>query len=82
MIFVLLFQTYFSLYNRTYIHPPHNIDLNLFLLILSNFIVYTYLNFFIHSSRLLPCPDYCQYCCDEYWEMCVLLSYGFLRVYA
>ena len=34
------------------------------------------------ASRLLPCPGYCKYCCDEHWGMCVFFNYGFLRVYA
>ena len=33
-------------------------------------------NFFIHSYRLCPCPDYCQCCYGEYWDTCVLFSYG------
>ena len=50
-----------------------------------------YHHFFIHSScrwtsMLLPCPGYCKWtvaavCCSEYWGTCILLSYGFLRVY-
>jgi hypothetical protein len=41
MIFRFLFQTCFTLYNRLYVHPPHSIDLNLFLLMLSNISLYT-----------------------------------------
>ena len=40
-VFVFLFQTYFTLYNRLQAHPHHSIDLNLFLLILSNISLYT-----------------------------------------
>ena len=41
MIFVFLFQTCFTLYNKLQVHPPHSIDLNLFLLMLSNISLYT-----------------------------------------
>ena len=34
------------------------------------------------TSRLLPCPSYCKWCCSEGWGTCVFLSCGFLRVYA
>ena len=40
-VFVFLFQTYFTLYNRLQAHPHHSIDLNLFLLMLSNISLYT-----------------------------------------
>ena len=33
------------------------------------------------TSRLLPCPGYCKYCCNEHWATCVFFNYGFLRVY-
>ena len=41
MVFVFLFKTCFTLYNRLQVHPPHSIDLNLFLLMLSNISLYT-----------------------------------------
>ena len=27
---------------------------------------------------MLPCPDYCKYCCNEHWGTCVFLNYVFL----
>ena len=33
------------------------------------------------TSRLLPCPSYCKWCCSEHWGACVLLNNGFLSVY-
>ena len=49
--------------------------------------LYTYHNFLIHhlsrwTSRLLPRPSYCKYCCNEHWGTCVSFYYSFLRVYA
>ena len=34
------------------------------------------------TSRLLPCPSYCNQCCDEAWGTFVSFSSGFLSVYA
>ena len=33
------------------------------------------------TSRLLPCPSYCNECCSEHWGACVSFSFGFLGVY-
>ena len=34
------------------------------------------------TSRLLPCPSYCNQCGTEHWGACVSFSFGFLGVYA
>ena len=34
------------------------------------------------TSRFLPCPGYCQQCCDEHWGTRVSFNSGFLSVYA
>ena len=34
------------------------------------------------TSRLLPCPGSCKYCCNEPWDTCVVFNSDFLRVYA
>ena len=33
------------------------------------------------TSRLLPRPGYCLYCCNEHWGTCIFWSNGFLLVY-
>ena len=34
------------------------------------------------TFRLLPCPSYCEQCCNEYWGTHVSFNSGFLGVYA
>ena len=34
------------------------------------------------KKLFLPCPGHCKQCCDEHWDTCVFLKYGFLRVNA
>ena len=34
------------------------------------------------TSRLLPCPSYCKWWCNEHWGTCVSFNSGFLGVYA
>ena len=33
-------------------------------------------------SRLLPCPNYCEYSHNEHWDTCVFFSFAFHKVYA
>ena len=32
--------------------------------------------------NIQPCPVYCKQCCNEHWSACVILNFGFLRIYA
>ena len=34
------------------------------------------------TSRLFPCPGYCNQCCNEHWGTCTFQNCGFLKVYA
>ena len=33
-------------------------------------------------DMLLPCPDYCKYCCNEHWGVFIFLNNSFLWIYA
>ena len=34
------------------------------------------------TVRLLPCPSYCKYCCNEHWGACTFSNYTFLQIHA
>ena len=65
-------MTYFTLYNRLYVPPPHYSELELFLfygrVIFHCIYVPQLLYPFFHwkTSRLIPHPDYCKQCCCEH----------------
>ena len=33
------------------------------------------------TFRLLPCPSYCKYCCNEHWGTCFFVNYCFLQIH-
>ena len=72
MVFVFLFLTSFTLYNRLQFHPPHY---NCFKCVLFNSRVifhcvyvpqHSYPFVCWWTSRLLPCPSYWKQCCNEH----------------
>ena len=88
-IFVLLFLTYFTLYDRLQVHPclykrPNFIP---FWLINSPLCIYTTSSFpfiCLWTFRLLPCPGYCKQCYNEQSGECLFelwFSYGICPVW-
>ena len=72
LISVFLFLTYFTLYNRLYIHPPHYNWLKFILFygwviyhcIYALHLLYPFICWW--TSRLLPCPGCCKQCCNAH----------------
>ena len=66
-VLVFFFLTYFTLYNRLQFHPPHWNWLKCILFnswIISNCVYVPQLSYtfvFWWTSRLLPCPSYCEH---------------------
>ena len=88
-IFIFIFLTYFTLYNRFYFHPSHQNWLKCitsygWVIIFHCVYVPLLLCILIYwwTSRLLPCSSYCKECCNEKWDTHVFFNFGFLRVYA
>ena len=81
MIFVFLFLTYFTLYNRLQVEltQMHSFlwlnSIPLYICTTASLTIYQ------RTSRLLPCSSYCKKCCSEYWGICVFFNFDFLRVY-
>ena len=86
-VFIFLFLTHFTLYNRFQVHPPHQklIQMCSFLWLIFH-CVYIPQNLYPFicrwTSRLLSCSSYCKQCCNEQWDTCISFNFGFLRVYA
>ena len=89
MVFVFLFLTYFTLYNRLYVHPAHENWLECvhfcswvtFHCVYVPQLPYPFICWW--TFRLLPCPSYCRY--EAAMNIGVRASFfssGFLRVYA
>ena len=73
MTFVFLFLTYFILYNRFEVHPPHQMcafdGWVIFHCIYVLQLLYPFI--FWWTSMLLPCPRYYKQCCSKHWGIWV-----------
>ena len=84
-MFIFLFLTHFTLYNRFYVHPLHQNWLKC--IPFYGWVIFycVYVPLLLHqficqwTSRLLSCSSYCKQCCSEQWDICVIFSFGFLR---
>ena len=83
-----IFLTYFILYNRHQVHPPHYNWLKLvpfygqviFHCVCAPLLLYPLICRW--TSKLFPCPCYCKQCCDKHQVTRVFQSCGDLRVHA
>ena len=88
MIFVFLFLTYFTLYDRLSVHPPRFNDTKSFLFMTEQCpIVYTYHSFFTCSAvsgylGFFHVLAVVSSAAVNTGGTSVFLNYGFLRVYA
>ena len=76
MIFIFLFLTYFTLYNRFQVHPFHYTDSDHSFLWLSNIplCICTTTSLSIHLSmdiQVASTSSCCKQCCNEQWDTCV-----------
>ena len=70
-IFVFLFLTYFTLYNRLSAHSPHLNPLKCvpfysWVTFHCVYVAHLYPYICRWTSWLLPCPSNCKYCCNEH----------------
>ena len=80
MIFVFLFLTYFTLYNRFQVHQICVFSWLIFHCIYVPQFLYPFICQW--ASKFLSCPGDCKQCCGEHWGTCIILNYGLLRIYA
>ena len=80
MIFVFLFLTYFTLYNRFQVHQICVFSWLIFHCIYVPQFLYPFICQW--ASKFLSCPGDCKQCCGEHWGTCIILIYGLLRIYA
>ena len=82
MTFVFLFLTYFILYNRLEVHPPHQMcafdGWVIFHCIYVLQLLYPFI--FWWTSMLLPCPRYYKQCCSKHWGIWVFFWLWFPKI--
>ena len=88
MIFVSLFMTEFTLYNKQALGSSISLELTQLCSFYGRVIFHcVHIPLFCPfncqwTSRLIPCLSYCKQCFDEHWGTCVFFDYSFLKIYA